>query len=162
MTMKMLGVSQKLPYPGKRALREQVAAKDAESGGYGLRETTNRIRATSSWPISISGWRTIRQLKSNRLILEQFLRIAEARYAVGQATQAEVLKAQTQLADDRGVAADGARAPGGGSRAHRACWAGAGRSPNRAASGGLLARSTSRRCRSPRCASARNCSACKA
>ncbi|MEK7754951.1 MAG: TolC family protein, partial [Acidobacteriota bacterium] len=26
MTMKMLGLSQKLPYPGKRALREQVAA----------------------------------------------------------------------------------------------------------------------------------------
>ena len=31
MTMKMLGLSQKLPYPGKRALREQVAAKDAET-----------------------------------------------------------------------------------------------------------------------------------
>jgi cobalt-zinc-cadmium efflux system outer membrane protein len=29
MTMKMLGVAQKLPWPGKRALREQVAAKDA-------------------------------------------------------------------------------------------------------------------------------------
>jgi outer membrane protein TolC len=40
---------------------------------------------------------TIRQLQSNRLILEQFLRIAEGRYAVGQATQAEVFKAQTQL-----------------------------------------------------------------
>ena len=43
MTMKMLGLSQKLPYPGKRALREQVAEKDAESVGYGLRETTNRV-----------------------------------------------------------------------------------------------------------------------
>ena len=31
MTMKMLGLSQKLPYPGKRALREQVAAKEAET-----------------------------------------------------------------------------------------------------------------------------------
>lgn len=43
MTMKMLGLSQKLPYPGKRALREQVAAKDAETLKYGLRETGNRI-----------------------------------------------------------------------------------------------------------------------
>jgi len=99
MTMKMLGVSQKLPYPGKRALREQVAAKDAESAGYGLRETTNRIARDvklAYFDLALAG-ETIRQLQSNRLVLEQFLRIAEGRYAVGQATQAEVLKAQTQL-----------------------------------------------------------------
>ncbi|MEK7438110.1 MAG: TolC family protein, partial [Pseudomonadota bacterium] len=43
MTMKMLGLSQKLPYPGKRALREQVAAQEAETLKYGLRETRNRV-----------------------------------------------------------------------------------------------------------------------
>ena len=99
MTMKMLGVSQKLPYPGKRALREQVAAKDAESIGYGLRETTNRVARDvklAYFDLALVE-ETIRQLQSNRLILEQFLRIAEGRYTVGQATQAEVLKAQTQL-----------------------------------------------------------------
>ena len=99
MTMKMLGVSQKLPYPGKRALREQVAAKDAESVGYGLRETTNRVARDlklAYFDLALVE-ETIRQLQNNRLILEQFLKIAEGRYAVGQATQAEVLKAQTQL-----------------------------------------------------------------
>jgi outer membrane protein TolC len=99
MTMKMLGLSQKLPYPGKRALREQVAAKDAESASYGLRETANRIVRDvklAYFDLALT-CETIRQLHSNRLILEQFLRIAEGRYAVGQATQAEVLKAQTQL-----------------------------------------------------------------
>ena len=99
MTMKMLGVSQKLPYPGKRALREEVAAKDAESVKYGLRETTNRIVRDvklAYFDLALTG-ETIRQLQNNRLILEQFLRIAESRYAVGQATQADVLKAQTQL-----------------------------------------------------------------
>jgi outer membrane protein TolC len=99
MTMKMLGLSQKLPFPGKRALREQVAAKDAESAGYGLRETTNRVARDvklAYFDLALVG-ETIRQLQSNRLILEQFLRIAEGRYSVGQATQAEVLKAQTQL-----------------------------------------------------------------
>jgi len=99
MTMKMLGISQKLPYPGKRALREQVAEKDAESVGYGLRETTNRVARDvklAYFDLALVG-ETIRQLQSNRLILEQFLRIAEGRYSVGQATQAEVLKAQTQL-----------------------------------------------------------------
>jgi outer membrane protein TolC len=99
MTMKMLGISQKLPYPGKRALREQLAAKDAESAGYGLRETANRIARDvklAYFDLALTE-ETIRQLQSNRLILEQFLRIAEGRYAVGQATQAEVLKAQIQL-----------------------------------------------------------------
>ncbi|HEY5293295.1 MAG TPA: TolC family protein [Burkholderiales bacterium] len=99
MTMKMLGLSQKLPYPGKRALREQVAAKDAESLKYGLRETSNRIVRDvklAYFDLALTG-ETVRQLQDNRLILEQFLRIAEGRYAVGQATQAEVLKAQTQL-----------------------------------------------------------------
>ncbi len=99
MTMKMLGLSQKLPYPGKRALREQVAAKDAETLGYGLRETTNRVVRDvklAYFDLALTD-ETVRLLQSNRLILEQFLRIAEGRYAVGQAAQADVLKAQTQL-----------------------------------------------------------------
>jgi outer membrane protein TolC len=99
MTMKMLGLSQKLPYPGKRALREQVAAKDAETLGYGLRETTNRVVRDvklAYFDLALTD-ETVRLLRSNRLILEQFLRIAEGRYAVGQATQADVLRAQTQL-----------------------------------------------------------------
>ena len=99
MTMKMLGLSQKLPFPGKRALREQVAAKDAESVNYGLRETTNRIVREvklAYFDLALTD-ETVRLLQNNRLILEQFLRIAEGRYAVGQAVQADVLKAQTQL-----------------------------------------------------------------
>ncbi len=43
MTMKMLGLSQKLPFPGKRGLREDVAAKGAESAGFAYQETVNRV-----------------------------------------------------------------------------------------------------------------------
>jgi outer membrane protein TolC len=99
MTMKMLGLSQKLPYPGKRALREQVAAQDAETLSYGLRETSNRVVRDvklAYFDLALTD-ETIRLLQNNRLILEQFLRIAEGRYGVGQAVQAEVLKAQSQL-----------------------------------------------------------------
>jgi outer membrane protein TolC len=99
MTMKMLGLSQKLPYPGKRALREQVAAKDAETLGYGLRETRNRVAREvklAYYDLALTD-ETVRLLQNNRQILEQFLHIAESRYAVGQAAQAEVLKAQAQL-----------------------------------------------------------------
>lgn len=99
MTMKMLGLSQKLPYPGKRALREQVAAKEAESAGHGLRETSNRIAREvklAYFDLALAD-ETVRLLNINRQVLQQFLHIAESRYTVGQGTQAEVLKAQTQL-----------------------------------------------------------------
>ncbi|MBE0625752.1 MAG: TolC family protein [Burkholderiales bacterium] len=99
MTMKMLGLSQKLPYPGKRALREQLAAKDAETTRYGLRETSNRIAREvkfAYYDLALTD-ATVRLQQSNRNILEQFLHIAESRYAVGQVAQAEVLRAQTQL-----------------------------------------------------------------
>jgi len=99
MTMKMLGLSQKLPYPGKRALREQLAAKDAETLGYGVRETSNRVVREvklAYFDLALTD-ETVRLLKGNQQILQQFLRIAESRYSVGQAAQAEVLKAQTQL-----------------------------------------------------------------
>ena len=99
MTMKMLGLSQKLPYPGKRALREQVAAKDAQTLDYGLRESRNRVAREvklAYYDLALTD-ETVRLLKSNRQILEQFLHIAESRYGVGQAAEAEVFRAQTQL-----------------------------------------------------------------
>ena len=43
MTMKMLGLSQRFPYPGKRGLRQDVAAKDAESVSHAYQETVNRV-----------------------------------------------------------------------------------------------------------------------
>src|SRR5712692_11837812 len=43
MTMKMIGLSQRFSYPGKRDLRQGIAGKDAESVGYGYQETINRV-----------------------------------------------------------------------------------------------------------------------
>lgn len=99
MTMKMIGMSQRLPYPGKRGLREDVARRDAESVSYGYRETINRIvRETRVAYFDLAlALASTRLVENNKLVLEQFLNLAEARYAVGQGSQADVLKAQTQL-----------------------------------------------------------------
>ncbi|MBS0336216.1 MAG: TolC family protein [Proteobacteria bacterium] len=99
MTMKMLGLSQRIPYPGKRDLRQDVAAKDAESIGYAYQETVNRVLrdvkvAYFELALSVESARVVER---NRQVLEQFLQISESRYGVGQGTQADVLKAQTQL-----------------------------------------------------------------
>ena len=99
MTMKMIGLSQRLPYPGKRGLRQDVAAKDAETVGFGYQETVNRVARDVKVAYIDLGLtlETTALVEKNRQVLEQFLRIAEGRYAVGQGTQADVLKAQTQL-----------------------------------------------------------------
>lgn len=99
MTMKMLGLSQRFPYPGKRGLRQDVAAKDAEFVAYAYQETANRVARdvkAAYFQLALVVEST-RLVEENRRILEQFLRISESRYAVGQGTQADVLKAQTQL-----------------------------------------------------------------
>ncbi len=99
MTMKMIGLSQRLPYPGKRGLRQDVATKDAETVGFGYQETVNRVARDIKVAYIDLGLtlETTTLVEKNRQILEQFLRIAEGRYAVGQGTQTDVLKAQTQL-----------------------------------------------------------------
>ena len=100
MTMKMIGLSQRLPYPGKRALRQDVAVKEAEAMLHGYQETVNRV--TRDVKIAYFDLALViestRLTEKNKRVLEQFLTTAEARYAVGQASQADVLKAQTQVA----------------------------------------------------------------
>ena len=99
MTMKMIGLSQRLPYPGKRGLRQDVATKDAETVGFGYQETVNRVARDIKVAYIDLGLtlETTALIEKSRQILEQFLRIAEGRYAVGEGSQADVLKAQTQL-----------------------------------------------------------------
>ncbi len=99
MTMKMLGLSQKLPFPGKRGLRQDVAAKDAESVAYAYQETVNRVvRDVKAAYFELAFVaESARLVEKNKRVLEQFLKIAESRYSVGQGNLADVLKAQTQL-----------------------------------------------------------------
>jgi outer membrane protein TolC len=99
MTMKMLGLSQKIPFPGKRDLRQGVAAKDAEAVAYAYQETINRVLRdvkTAYFEYAFVAEST-RLVEKNKQALEQFLKISESRYSVGQGNQADVLKAQTQL-----------------------------------------------------------------
>ena len=99
MTMKMLGLSQRLPFPGKRGLRRDVAARDAESAAYAYQETANKVARDVQVAYFELAFivESTRLVEKNKQVLEQFLKISESRYAVGQANQADVIKAQTQL-----------------------------------------------------------------
>jgi len=99
MTMKMLGLSQKIPFPGKLDLRQEVAAKDSESVAHAYQETVNRVIRDLKSAYFELAFATVsaRLVEKNKQALEQFLKISESRYSVGQGGQADVLKAQTQL-----------------------------------------------------------------
>ena len=99
MTMKMLGLSQRLPFPGKRALREEVATREADLTRFGFAETQNRVvREVRAVYYDLAlVVQSMRIVQNNTRVLEQFLRTAETRYSVGQGAQSDVLKAQTQL-----------------------------------------------------------------
>lgn len=103
MTMKMLGLTQRLPFPGKRTLRREVAERDAQTAEHGYSQTVNRVaRDVKLAYLDLAlALESVRLLKDTTRVLEQFLQIVESRYAVGQGAQADVLKAQTQLAKMR-------------------------------------------------------------
>lgn len=99
MTMKMIGLSQRFPFPGKRGLRKAVASKDAESTEYAWQETVNRV--VRDLKVAYADlWLTLettRLIEKNKLTLEGLLHLAEQHYAVGIGSQADALKAQTQV-----------------------------------------------------------------
>jgi outer membrane protein TolC len=99
MTMKVIGISQRLPYPGKRDLRREAARRDAEASAGGANEVLNRVQRDVK-AAYLDLWladESLRLTESNLRLLEQLRSIAESRYSVGQSTQADVFKAQTQL-----------------------------------------------------------------
>lgn len=98
--MKMIGLAQRFPYPGKLKLRQDMAAREADAASQNYREVVNRVVRD----VKVAYYELAFVIESAHLvqrnieILEQFLKTAEARYAVGEGQQADVLKAQTQLA----------------------------------------------------------------
>ena len=99
MTMKMIGISQRLPYPGKRSLRKEAASLEAAVSASNAREVVNRVQRDIK-ATYLDLWladESLRIAEANLGVLRQLLSIAEARYGVGQGSQADVFKAQTQL-----------------------------------------------------------------
>lgn len=95
----ILKLSQKLPFPGKRRLRGEIAGHEAEIAKEEVRMTEVTIRAEVK-----KAYYDLWQTHQNRLVysrdkelMVQFAAIAEKKYAVGQAAQPDVLRAQIEL-----------------------------------------------------------------
>ena len=99
MTQKQFGVSQKIPFPGKRRLRSEVAAEQAKADGFTYQDKRNEIRARviqQYWSLALT-YAGYDITERNKQFWEQVVKVAETRYGVGMGRQAEVLQAQVEL-----------------------------------------------------------------
>ena len=92
-------VSQEVPYPGKRDLRAAIASREAdaefqqiEAARLGIVARVKQAYYRLAYADAVAG-----VLSRNRQLLDTLLKVSEGRYAVGQAAQQDVIKAQTQL-----------------------------------------------------------------
>lgn len=91
--------SQGIPAPGKLKLRADLAYKDAEIE----RQQFHSVELSIATRVKTAYYKLAyvqaarRTLEKNRELLQQILRVTEARYTVGKAAQQDLFKAQMQL-----------------------------------------------------------------
>ena len=99
MTMKEISISQKFPFPGKRPLMKEMAEKEAEAVFTEIQGKVHQIIKdvkTAYYDLS-HVYRTTEITQRNKRILEDFAKIAETRYALGEGIQQDVLKAHVEV-----------------------------------------------------------------
>lgn len=93
-----LGVSQDIPYPGKLSLRSEAAQRDAETrrARYESTKLSVLTQIKESYFQIAYLQKALGVIQHDQTLLDQILRITEARYRLGQGTQQDVLKVQLQ------------------------------------------------------------------
>ena len=99
MTMKEFSVSQMFPFFGKRKLMGEMAEKEAEAVFNEIQEKANRIikEVKSAYYDLSHVYRATVVVERNKRILEDFAKIAETRYSVGEGIQQDVLKSHVEV-----------------------------------------------------------------
>ncbi len=92
-------VSQGIPFPGKRGLRAQVLRReaDAERQQVEVARLSLAARAKQAYYRLAATYQLEAILRTNEDLLATLVRVSESRYAVGQAAQQDVIRAQTQI-----------------------------------------------------------------
>jgi outer membrane protein, heavy metal efflux system len=92
-------VSEQFPYPGKLKLRGAIAGKDADAAQADYETIRRRIcvDVNAAYYDYFYYDQAIQTTKRKKELLEKLSKIAEARYRVGKATQADVLRSQVEI-----------------------------------------------------------------
>jgi outer membrane protein, heavy metal efflux system len=98
MTSKVIGISQQIPFWGKRGLKGEIAAREADSYRWTLAE--RRVELTrmvkEAWYRLYYIDKSTGIIDKNIRILDDFITLAETRYAVNKGSQTDILKAQVE------------------------------------------------------------------
>ena len=94
-----ISISQDLPFPGKRSLKGKVASSDADAEWWAFEQTRRNVVAEvkDSYFDLYYLTKALGVVTKTKTLLEQFIKIAEARYSVGKGIQQDVLKAQVEF-----------------------------------------------------------------
>jgi len=94
-----VGVSQEVPYPGKRGLRTQAAREEAAAGEAAYEAVRRRVVAdvSTAYYDLYAAHAALDVVEQNRQLLEQLSKVAATRFSVGQGTQQDVLEAEVEL-----------------------------------------------------------------
>ncbi|MDD2335800.1 MAG: TolC family protein [Geobacteraceae bacterium] len=98
MTSKVIGITQQLPFWGKRALKGEIAEKEAESYKWEVEERklqlTRMVKETYYQLYYID--RSLGIVDRNIRILDDFITLAETKYSVNKGLQQDVFTAQVE------------------------------------------------------------------
>ncbi len=99
MTQLQVSISQSIPFPGKRKLRRTAAKYEARAGAAQAEEQRGALRGLvqSAWWQVFYLDRALEIVAQNQELMRDFIRIAEARYALGSGLQQDLLLAQLEL-----------------------------------------------------------------
>lgn len=98
MTAKVIGVSQQIPFWGKRGLRGEQAQLEAETYRWQVEERKLELRRMVSdtyFQLYFTD-KSLEIVAGNIRILDDFITLAETKYTVGQGPQQDVFKAQVE------------------------------------------------------------------
>jgi cobalt-zinc-cadmium efflux system outer membrane protein len=99
MSMEGFMITQEVPFPGKLSTKGNAARKRAEREQESARETKLRVLSTlrSAYYEFYLAYRSSEILTQTKDLMQNFQRIAEARYGTGQGMQQDVLRAQLEV-----------------------------------------------------------------
>ena len=98
MTQKVIGISQQLPFWGKRDLKAELAAREADSYKWQVEERKLELRrmvAETYYQLYFTD-KSQEILEKNIAIIDVFITLAETKYSVGQGAQQDIFKAQVE------------------------------------------------------------------
>jgi len=99
MTQKQIQLTQEFPFPGKLDLKKKAANEDVAISEWNLKDLelkiTRQVKESFYELCFINS--AIETTGQNKILLKQFITIAESKYSVGKGIQQDVLKAHVEL-----------------------------------------------------------------